>query len=164
MEDIKTMNEQELRNAKVPRINTIKELTNYIGKLVNREHDYGTCCYAASMSAVAALNYVFSKLGMTGFQSSLADMDVIRRNRRWDNGFYVVNWKNVLYPQYWTGEYFPQPIDILKKEPKHFNELVVKKLSSTDSACNSVKSHWLKIKEITEAELLKQNNNNEDEL
>ena len=76
------MTEQEMRDTEVPRANTIGELSDYIESLVQQEHDYGTCVYAMSMAATAAFNYVARRLGVTGFQASCADMDVLRRTRR----------------------------------------------------------------------------------
>lgn len=98
--DVSTATEQELREFKVPWFNTIEELNEFIEKLANREHDYGTCVYAMSMSAVAAFYYIAHKLGVTGFQASCADLDVIRRTRHWNFGFMILNADDLLYPQY----------------------------------------------------------------
>ena len=73
--------EKEMRDAKVPWPKTEEQLQQYVNSLVERPHDYGTCVYAMSMAATAAFNYVAGQLGVTGFQSSCADMDVIRRTR-----------------------------------------------------------------------------------
>ncbi len=79
---------------------TPEELTAYIAALVNRPHDYGTCVYAMSLAAVAAFHYVSSQLGVTGFQASCADMDIIRRTRHYKGPFMLLDGENVLYPQY----------------------------------------------------------------
>jgi len=73
--------EKEMREAKEPWPYTEQQLTEYIASLVDRQHDYGTCVYAMSLAAAAAFNYVAHKLGVTGFQSSCADLDFIRRTR-----------------------------------------------------------------------------------
>jgi hypothetical protein len=52
-----------------------------------------------SLAAVAAMNLVASKLGVTGFQFSCADLDVLRRTRDLEAGI-VINFENALYPQY----------------------------------------------------------------
>lgn len=94
------MTEQEMRDTEVPRANTIAELSDYIESLVQQEHDYGTCVYAMSMAATAAFNYVARRLGVTGFQASCADLDVLRRTRRIKGPFMLVDANNMLYPQY----------------------------------------------------------------
>ena len=87
---IKKMTEQELRGYKVPTPRSIDELTNIICDLTERKHDYGTCVYAMSIAATAAFNYMASTLGVTGFQASCADMDVLRRTRGYEHGFQVI--------------------------------------------------------------------------
>lgn len=92
--------EVQMREAKVPFPQSIEELAEYVKKLVDRPHDYGTCVYAMSMAAEAAYNFVSHALGVTGFQASCADMDFLRRTRGMQNGFMILNGNDVLYPQY----------------------------------------------------------------
>ncbi len=92
--------EKGMREAEVPWFRTHDELMAYITGLVEREHDYWTSCYAMSMAAIAAFNYVAGVLGTTGFQTSFADLDIIRRTRRLDGPFMLIDGSNLLYPQY----------------------------------------------------------------
>lgn len=92
--------EAGMREATVPTLKSPEELAAYIAALVNREHDYGTCVYAMSMAATAAFNHAASRLGVTGFQASCADMDVLRRTRGLKGPFMLVNGEDALYPQY----------------------------------------------------------------
>lgn len=94
------MTEEEMRNAPSAWPQTIEELTTYINGLVEQQHDYGTCVYAASLSAVATMHYIAFRLGMTGFQMSCADMDVVRRMRGYKHGVMVIDFGRLLYPQY----------------------------------------------------------------
>ena len=94
------LTEAQLRETKVQWPTTPEELTAYIGALVNRPHDYGTSVYAMSMAAVAAFYYAAHVVGATGFQSSCADMDVIRRIRSMRGPFMLVDGANALFPQY----------------------------------------------------------------
>lgn len=94
------MNEKEMREAAVPTPKTNDELAEYIRSLTEREHDYGTAVYAVSMAAVAAFNHVAHKLGISGFQASCADLDIIRRTRRMNGPFMLVRGEDMLYPQY----------------------------------------------------------------
>ena len=97
---IDTATEEELREMKVGRIESLSELSDYIYRLTSRQHDYGTCVYAMSMAAEAAFNYVAGVLGVTGFQASCADLDFIRRTRSMDCPFALVKGEDMLYPQY----------------------------------------------------------------
>lgn len=62
--------EEQLRESKAITPKSTGELVSYINGLVMQKHDYGTCVYAISLSAVAAYNYVAHELGVTGFQAS----------------------------------------------------------------------------------------------
>lgn len=106
------MTEMEMRSAAVPTFDTQEELTAYIDSLISQPHDYGTCVYAMSMAATATFNYVAHRLGVTGFQASCADMDILRRTRRIEGSFILLKAEDLLYPQYdlrgkledWIGE------------------------------------------------------------
>lgn len=93
-------NEREMRESGVPWLKTQQELSDYIANLVAGEHDYGTCVYAMSMAAVAAFNHVATTLGVTGFQASCADLDILRRTRHVDGPFMLLKAGDALYPQY----------------------------------------------------------------
>lgn len=94
------LDEKGLREAEAPTPDTMAELAGVIEGLVHREHDYGTCVYAMSIAATAAFNHVARKLGVTGFQASCADLDIIKRTRRLKGPFSLVRLEDTLYPQY----------------------------------------------------------------
>lgn len=91
--------EPEMRDAKVPSIRTKEQLSEYIESLTQRSHDYGTCVYAMSMAATAAFNYAAHVLEVTGFQASVAELDVLRRTRGIEGPFMVIKGEDFLYPQ-----------------------------------------------------------------
>lgn len=134
------MNEQELRDLKAPWPESVEELTEFIESLVNQEHDYGTCVYAMSLSAVAAFQYVASKLGCSGFQASCADMDILRRTRRMER-FIILDASNALYPQYNLQEKLTEYLAELKPWLK---EEAAKKLAENDGRDihPDVRRHW----------------------
>ena len=136
------MNEQEMRKSKVPKIHSIKKLTTYIKSLEEQEHDYGTCVYAMSMSAVAAFNYIAHKLRATGFQASCADLDIIRRIRNL-KVFMIVDFSNALYPQYNLVDSLQKSLD----ENRGWLAEEAKKLLKTQSKSTSSKviAHWKKL-------------------
>lgn len=120
--------EKEMKDSDVPEFQNLRELSRYIHDMTKRKHDYGTCCYAMSMSAVAAFQYVASKLGVTGFQASCADLDFIRRTRGIKGPFIIIKGEEMLYPQY----------DVAKKLEEATNSW---KQWARDEAKNKLKEH-----------------------
>ncbi len=88
--------EKQMREEDVPWPKSKKELTAYIDKLADQNHDYGTCVYAMSMAAVAAFNYIAHKLGTTGFQAGCATLDIVRRNNLIKGPFMIVRMEDEL--------------------------------------------------------------------
>ena len=131
--------EAQMRAMDAPWPKTIEELTSFIQSVVDRPHDYGTCVYAMSLSAVAAMHYAASKVGSTGFQASCADLDILRRTRHLDGPFGIVKAEDMLYPQYdipakvqeWLEEWKPWAA-----------EQAAKKLAEVDHAHPSVRERW----------------------
>ena len=147
---LKNMTEQQLRKEKVPYIKTEKELTAYIHTLANRPHDYGTCVYAVSMASVATYNYMAGKLGITGFQDGCASLDIIGRIRNIDN-FRIVDYKNLLYPQYaLNSEYFPTVPELLAKNSKWLREEATKLLKENKGrrVHPNVRHWWKQLSEL----------------
>lgn len=133
--------EKEMRDTKVPSISTREELLEYIDSLVEREHDYGTAVYAMSMAAVAAYNYVAHKEGVTVFQASCADLDILRRNRGLLRGK-ILDYGNLLYPQYLNEEHFPSIQQLLRQNREWLREEAIKLLATSGYATQSVIDHW----------------------
>lgn len=134
-----TMTEEQMRDADVPWPKSETELMDYIKLLVEREHDYGTCVYAMSMAAVAAFHYVSHKLGVTGFQASCADMDILRRTRHYKGGFMLVNGDDLLYPQYDLRKKLDE---FIAEQRPWLKEQATKMLADRDSVHPDVKAHW----------------------
>ena len=135
----KSKTEEELRKEKAPWPKTIEELSEYITSLVERDHDYGTCVYAMSLAATAAFYHVSTKLGVTGFQASCADLDFLKRTRHLDGPFMIIKGEDMLYPQYNLQENLREAMESWKewaaKEAK-------KNLETSDGAHPSVVAHW----------------------
>lgn len=142
METISEMTEQEMRETTVPQFNDIDDLIEYLNKLKIKQHDYGTCCYAVSMAAVATFNWMSDQLGITGFQASCADLDIIRRTRHIKGGFRILKYEDLLYPQYCDDEYFPTWRDLIKENKEWLREEAKKKLSESSTAHPNVIHHW----------------------
>lgn len=131
--------EKEMRDSKVPRIETSVQLSAYIAALADRPHDYGTCVYAMSLAAVAAFNYISHKLGVTGFQASCADLDILRRTRHMEGPFMILKAEDLLYPQYDLREKVEEFID---KNRDWCAEEARKKLAEGGTAHPNVRAHW----------------------
>lgn len=147
---IKNMNEFELRDSKDFHPDNIKELTKYIDNLLERNHDYGTTVYAVSLASIATFNYMARKLGITGFQASCADLDILKRTRCMKSGFRILNYENLLYPQYLNNEHFPTFHDLIKENIEELSKTASKKIN--ESKNNKIKphpnvmAHWIRLK------------------
>ena len=130
--------EQELQASEVPTPETPEALADYIAGLVDRPHDYGTCVYAMSMAATAAFNYVAHKLGVSGFQASCADMDILRRTRRLER-FMIIDLANALYPQY---DLQGRLAEALEDAKPWLAEQAKARLADESGAHPSVRKHW----------------------
>ena len=133
--------EAELREAKDPWPYTEAQLVEYIKSLVDRQHDYGTV-YVLSLAASAAFNYVAHQLGVTGFQSSCADLDFIRRNRSIKGPFMLLKGEDALYPQYDLPGKLAEAMEEWKPWLK---EQAAKNLADKDGAHPNVVAHWKKL-------------------
>jgi hypothetical protein len=134
--------EREMRETENPWPKSKKELHEYIDSLVDREHDYGTCCYAMSLAALAAFNYVAHTLGCTGFQASCADLNFIGRTRHMKHGFRIIDYENLLYPQYLTDERFPTHQQLLSQNREELAKAARELLATRDLACDEVRERW----------------------
>lgn len=128
-----------MRAESVPTPTTREELLEYIDSLVERGHDYGTAVYAMSMAAVAAFNYVAHREGVTGFQASCADLDVIRRLRPYEHGFMLVDYSKLLYPQY---DVLGEVAEALVKARSQLAVAAAKLLAERENAHPDVVAHW----------------------
>jgi hypothetical protein len=133
--------EKQMRDMKAPSPETVEELATFIKTLVDRPHSYGTCVYAMSLAAVAAFNHVAKKLGVTGFQASCADMDILARTRGLKFG-HLQDYDNLLFPQYCDDEHFPTWQQIIEKHKQRFADEARKLLARDTGAVEGVVAHW----------------------
>lgn len=137
------MNESELAELKPPRSpRTQEEVLAIVNALATRMHDYGTCCYAMSLSAWAAFQYVAGHLGVTGFQASIADLDFIKRSRHIDSPFALLTAEKILYPQY---DLHSQLDEWIVKWKPWAAEEARKKLMASQNAAPTVVEHWKRL-------------------
>jgi len=133
--------EQQLKDYKVPWVKSISKLNRIIEALTKRQHEYGTCVYAMSISAVASFYYVSNKINPSGFQASCADMDILSRTRGFKFGS-LQDYSKLLYPQYCDEEHFPTWKQIILKHPKWFKDEAIKLMSGNKEPHPNVQKHW----------------------
>lgn len=141
------MTEQQMRDSRAPWPESPDALMAYIKQVVERPHDYGTCVYAMSLAATAALNYVAGKLGCTGFQASMADMDILRRTRGWEIGR-ILDYATLIYPQCCDEEHFPSYVTLLNDEklrPELRKRAQAKLTECQGQGHPAVLAHWRRI-------------------
>lgn len=143
MENLTNKTEFELRDFKVPFEITKEEFLKAYEELTDRQHDYGTCVYAMSIIAEMGFNMVANKLGVTGFQSSCADLDFIRRTRRMEAGFKIIDFSKLLYPQYKDNDFIESFDELIVKNKEALKPLAIKRLKEDDGfAHEDVINHW----------------------
>lgn len=98
--DYTRADEKLLRESEMLRPENEEELAVVIGALLNRKHDYGTSAISVALVGEAAMNFAAHKLGLTGFQFSVAEMALLARSRDMKCGGILVDFKDALYPQY----------------------------------------------------------------
>jgi hypothetical protein len=138
--------EAEMRESSVPWPYTMKQLTDYVESVTNRQHDYGTCVYAMSMAATAAFYYVAHQLGVTEFQSSCADMDILRRTRSLKGPWMILKAEDALYPQYDLREKLSGMLDSSETR-QWLRDEARKKLIESPTAHPDVIAHWKRLAE-----------------
>ena len=122
---------------------TRETLTDFIDHLSNDyEHDYGTICHALTAGAIATA-WVINRGpqgGITGFQAGAVMWEFIRNWNHVEGPLRLVDYKNMLYPQYED--------DFQKTMSKDAWEYLQKKakegLADTGGTPN-VRMHWQSI-------------------
>lgn len=132
--------EKELRELILPFPDTERDALRIVRAVLNREHDYGSCCYAMSIAANAMFNYAASKHGCTGFQASCADLDFLRRTRLLKHGFQIIKYDDLLYPQY--ADKFPTRAQLIRDNIDQLGKAAEEMLADSDRAHPNVRRWW----------------------
>lgn len=133
-------NEKELQAEVAPWPETMAELTEYIQSLEALPADYGMAVYVASLSAAATLNYLGKTKGMTGFQMSCVDLDILRRMRGLDCPFMIIKAHDMLYPQYDIAEQVAEALN--KWRPWAIKQATVLLMDARDGVHPAVLARW----------------------
>ena len=103
--------EDAMREAEVSCPQSMESLIEYINDLIGVEKTFGTGVYAASMAAVATFYYVSQRVNLSGFQKSIADLDILRRTRRIGCPFILLQADALLEPdglQFAVNRHLPE--------------------------------------------------------
>lgn len=125
---------------------TVETLPKFVDHIMNDYiHDYGTACHAVAACAIAAAWAACKQEGLTGFQAGFVMWDFVRE---WsyssnDCGLSIINWDNLLYPQY---EYRFRGMEIPESVWHKVVEKAQKRLEECDGcAADVVIDHWKSI-------------------
>lgn len=77
-----------------------EDFKEYVEEIESQPHGYNSIADALTQSTVAFFNYFASKHGMTGFQASWSQMQIIATLRNMEAPFMIVDSSKLLYPQY----------------------------------------------------------------
>lgn len=120
---------------------TLDRLPKFIDKLVNYyKHDYGTICRAIVAGMIATGNAMnkSEQGGITGYQASLIMWQFIRVWGNKESPLKLVDYKDMLYPQY--VDEFEKIIST--KIWKYLQEEANEKLNAIEGANSEVVAHW----------------------
>lgn len=140
------MNE-ERPDGEVPWFKSKEDLSQYIEQMLqwpegstDDGEGYGRCVYAMANAALAAFRYVAGRLGVTGFQASMADLEFITQTRHLNDGFIILDARELLYPQYqWLlPKHMEWISDLLPRLGKRAKEL----LAEQNGGHPEVRAHW----------------------
>jgi hypothetical protein len=140
------MTEIEMRESEGAHPKTIDELVAYIKTLEGEVDDYGKTVYAVSLASYATFNYMAHVGGITGFQAGCADLDILKRTRMLKHGFKIVDFGNLLYPQYCDEDEIPGWETIMRDNLEHLSKEAQKLLDEqTEYTHPDVVAHWQKL-------------------
>ena len=77
-----------------------EDFNTYLEEIESKPHDYNTIADALTQATVAFFNYFASKHGMTGFQASWSQLQIIGVLRGLEAPFMIVDSGKQLFPQY----------------------------------------------------------------
>jgi hypothetical protein len=144
------MTEKELQSYEIPEIKDIKDLTKFITSMEKEGRLYETAPYAMALASYATFMYMADKLGVTGFQASWADMQFLSRTRGMEDGFRILDYSNLLYPQY-ENEFDLSMDKLIEENIEHLRPKAIKLLEKdknddgTYNAHEDIVAHWERI-------------------
>lgn len=125
--------------------NTIEELSQYLKELIDYKHDYNTSGYSIVKALLATEMMMAHQVGTTGTQHGYANVAYITETRGSKTGCAILNFDDMMYPQYNLLEKVKGWLDD-HKTSEHFIKEVEKKIKEDDEsdfkAHPEVRDHW----------------------
>jgi hypothetical protein len=154
------MTEAEMRDMKCPWPKSEKELIDFIHAMKAEgeacdgpEEGYGKAVYVMSLIATAAFYYAAGVVGSTGFQASCADMDILKRTRGYKAGFRIIDYENLLYPQYLNDEHFPNRKTLLMENKDALARIAREKLAENITMAKAVRKRMEYVANLSTPEI-----------
>ena len=128
--------------------NTVEELSQYLKELIEYKHDYNTSGYAITKALLATEMMIAHQLGTSGFQHGYANISYITETRGSKTGCAIINFDDLMYPQYDVISKVKGWIDEHKKSEYFIKEVKCKIKEDDESgfkAHPNVRDHWEKL-------------------
>ena len=146
------MTSEEFSKMEMPWPDNVQELTSYIEELKEKYNtSYNDAVYGPALAAIAAFNYTASQMGLSGSQASYSEMLFLEKLRKIKHGFRILNYDNLLYPQYLKDFNLSAEI-LIRKNLDELKKVAKEELEKRPYAAQAVRDHWTYITEIPDSE------------
>ena len=146
------MTSEEFSKMEMPWPDNIQELTSYIEETKEKYNtSYNDAAYGPALAAIAAFNYTATQMGLSGFQASYSEMLFLKKLRNIKHGFKILNFDNLLYPQY-LKDFNLSAETLIRKNLDELKKAAKEGLERGLNASQEVRDHWTYITEIPDSE------------
>lgn len=146
------MTDEEFSKMEMPWPDSVQELTSYIEEVKEKYNtSYGDAVYGPALAAIASFNYVASQMGLSGFQADYSEMLFLKKLRYIKHGFKILNFDNLLYPQY-LNDFNLSAETLIRKNLDELKKAAKEELEKNPNAAQEVRDHWIYITEIPDSE------------
>lgn len=126
----------------VPFFANIADLMRYIGSQC-KVNDYEDVPQALSNIAVASFEYAAYTMDVSGAQASFAHLIMLKKLRRMEDGFSVLDYNDLLYPQMLFK--IPTVEALLEDNKEHLAKKAKQMLNEAPDAHPAVITHWKRL-------------------
>lgn len=146
------MTDEEFSKMEMPWPDNVQELTSYIEEAKEKYNtSYGDAVYGPALAAIAAFNYVACQMGLSGFQAGYSEMLFLKKLRYIKHGLKILNFDNLLYPQY-LNDFNLSAETLIRKNLDELKKAAKEELEKSPNAAQEVRDHWIYITEIPDSE------------
>lgn len=120
---------------------TIASLGDFVGSMMNQQHDYGTVCHAIAASTMAgfyAADHHEEQGGITGAQAGMIGGIIVGKLMMIDGPFRIVDYEKLLYPQH--EKHFT--ISLSKSSWEWVQQIAQDAWDESANGAPSVRAHW----------------------